>query len=234
MNYPKHIGIIPDWNRTWAKERWLNQMIWHLQGYQRFKEIFMYTFENTPIQVVTAWWLSTENQKERTKEELGYLYDLYQQVTQDLYDMMKKHRINFRRVWSPDGLPQNLVDLFHQKQEELTFHDSEKCINLAVNYGWRDEIVRWMKNLISDGISAEEINESVISSYLDFGDLPPLDLVIRSKAADAKRLSWFLLWWVWYAELYFTPKQFPDVDVEEFQAALKWFDDIYTKRNFGK
>ena len=85
-----------------------------------------------------------------------------------------------------------------------------------------------------DPSEIETLTEDVLSSYMDFADLPPIELVVRTKANEAKRLSGFMLWWIGYAELYFTDVKFPDFDTHELQKALQWFDSIAQKRNFGK
>lgn len=80
----------------------------------------------------------------------------------------------------------------------------------------------------------DDLTEEKFGSYLDFGDLPPIELVMRTKGNEAKRLSGFMLWWIAYAEIYFTPLKFPAFNTVALEEALQWFDEIQGKRNFGK
>lgn len=232
MIYPTHVALIPDWNRTWAKEKWLPQLIWHMEWFKRFIELSEFLFKETPVKVFTIWWLSTENLTNRSPEELEYLFDLYKRVPWDLEKIMSDNEINFRWVWSEKWLPQHLIDYLRNMENTLKF-DTDKYINLCVNYWWRDEIIRWINKVIESWESMIE-SEKQFSKYLDFGDLPQVDLIIRTKWDLARRLSGFMLWWAWYAELYFSNLKCPDFSKEEMHKALVWFDEISSERNFGK
>lgn len=230
MQYPKHVALIPDGNRTWAKERGLPQMNGHLEWFQRAIELAIHIFEDTPIEVFTLWGLSTENLKNRTEMELTYLFALYKKITEDLYEMMRRQQVNFRFVGNMEGLPDDLRSFLEEKQQEFCY-DSPKTFVLALNYGWQDEILRGVKKLV---VTGEDITKENLEKYLDFCGLPTVDLVIRTKQKLAKRLSWFMLWWIGYAQLYFTDLYCPDFTVEEFDKALSWWNDTLSSQNFGK
>lgn len=230
MEYPRHVALIPDGNRTWAKERWLEQMEGHLAWFQRAIDLAMHLFEKTPIEVFTLWGLSTENLKQRSEYELSYLFKLYETITEELYDMMKKNLVNFRVVWDITKLPQDLQDFLTKKQREFSF-DSSKHFVLALNYGWQDEILRAIRKLSH---TWEDITKENFEKYLDFAWLPNVDLVIRTKQKLAKRLSGFMLRWIWYAQLYFTDLYCPDFTIEEFNHALMWWNTTLSSQNFGK
>lgn len=231
MNYPKHIGLIPDGNRTWAKEKWLTSFKWHLEWFNKVKQIAKYIFSSTPIEVFTVWWLSTENFKKRSKEELNYLFELYKQIPWNLYKFMKKNKINFKVSWNESKLPMHLISFLKEKEKELKFEDSNKYMVLALNYGWQDEIIRWIKKIVN---KKEEITQANLEKYLDFWWLPKLDLVIRTKQKLAKRLSWFMLWWIWYAQLYFTDLYCPQLTINEFIKALEWYNSSQKTQNYWK
>lgn len=235
MNYPRHIAIIPDGNRTRAKERDLPSILWHKAWYERAKEVAMYTLWETPIEVITLRWASTENIQERTQEELSYLYEIYQTITTDMEEFYDTHGIGIKWIGSEKGLPQNLIDFFHEQEKRFVSKDGKYLI-IAVNYGWRDEIIRGIKNYIHQEWVNEidQLTEEKLSKYMDLWNIPPVDLVIRSKGEVAKRLSWFMSRWIWYAELYFFDKYFPDFTVEELKKSLARFDSILAHRNFGK
>ena len=120
------------------------------------------------------------------------------------------------------------------KQQELYFPESDKHLCIAINYGGRDEIIRGIKKWSTEDGDRASLSEETFGKYLDFGNLPPVDLVIRTKGDEAKRLSGFMLWWIAYAELYFTPLKFPAFDTVALEQALVWFDEVHEKRNFGK
>ena len=231
MQYPKHVALIPDWNRTWAKERWKLPMEWHLEWFHRCEELATYIFENTDIDVFTVWWLSTENLKNRTQTELDYLFGLYKKTTESLYELFRKFRINFRVAGDITKLPENLVNFLREKMEEFRYSDSKKTFVMAVNYWWQDEILRAMK-MLSD--SWDEVSQENLERYMDFWWLPTVDLVIRTKQKLAKRLSGFMLWWIWYAQLYFTDLYCPELTVDEFKKAISWWRDSLSTQNFWK
>ena len=230
-NYPQHVALIPDGNRTWAKAKWFQQFVWHLEGFNRAKEIATYIFEQTPIKVFTMWWLSTENLKNRSEEELEYLFELYKLIPKDLFQMMKKNHVNFHIAWNMEQLPDHLTDFLINKKNELNFPDSDKYLVLAINYWWQDEILRAMKKIEKNNL---EFNQENLEKYMDFGSLPKVELVIRTKQKLAQRLSWFMLWWIWYAQLYFTELFCPEFTVEEFKKALSWYDSTCWTQNYGK
>lgn len=230
MKYPKHISLIPDGNRTWAKERWLSSFKWHLNWFNRAKEIAEYIFTKTPIKAFTIWWLSTENLKNRSEKELNYLFELYKKIPWNLYNILKKNKVNFRLAWNLEELPDSLVNFLKWKEKELSF-ENDKYLTLAINYWWQDEILRWIKKLVANN---EDVTKENLEKYLDFWHLPNVELVIRTKQKLAKRLSWFMLWWIGYAQLYFTDLYCPDFTVEEFKKTLEWFDNTVNTQNYGK
>ncbi len=235
MNYPRHIAIIPDGNRTRAKERNLPSSIWHKTWHERAKELAMYTLWETPIEVITFRWASTENIKERSQEELSYLYEIYQIITTDMEEFYDTHGIGIKWIGSEQWLPQNLITFFREQEKRFVSKNGKHVI-IAVNYGWRDEIMRGIKKYIHEEWVSEidHITEEKLSTYMDLWNIPPVDLVIRSKGEVAKRLSGFMSRWIWYAELYFFDKYFPDFTVEELKKSLSRFDSIVDHRNFGK
>ena len=230
MNYPKHVALIPDGNRTWAKEKWFMSFVGHLEWFNKAIEITQYIFSSTPIEVFTIWWLSTENLTNRSEKELEYLFELYKKIPQDLFDFLKEKKVNFKVAWNKDRLPDHLIDFLNQKEEELKVN-SWKTLVLAINYGGQDELLRWIQKLCDNQEKATKEN---LEKYLDFGWLPPVELVIRTKQKLAKRLSWFMLWWIWYAQLYFSDLYCPDFTIEQFQKAIEWYSSTIKTQNFWK
>ena len=117
---------------------------------------------------------------------------------------------------------------------EHHYPDSDRTLCIAINYGGRDDIMRALHAYAADGHNIADLSEEKLEHYLDTHDLPPLDLIIRTKAHLAQRLSGFMSWQAAYAELYFTETLFPDFDKNELEKALHRFNDIALHRNFGK
>lgn len=230
MQYPKHIAIIPDGNRTRAKAKGLAGFFGHLEGFNQMIKLTKHIFTKTPIQVFTLRGLSTENLQNRTTEELSYLFDLYKEITEQLYELFHKHKINFRTVGDLSQLPPDLQTFLQEKKTEFNF-ESERVFVLAINYGGQDEILRAVQCLITSG---EEVSAANLEKYMDFGGLPPVELVIRTKQELAQRLSGFMLWRIGYAQLYFTNLYCPDFDVTALQKALERYDNSIKNQNFGK
>ncbi len=230
MQYPRHIALIPDGNRTRAKEQGKAGIEGHFEGFERATEIASYLFSSTPVEVFTLRGLSTENLKERSEMELAYLFELYKKVTEALYDIMRTHQVNFRVAGDKSQLPSDLVAFLEAKEQEFRF-PTPKTLVLAINYGGQDEILRAIKKLQAKG---EKISKETLENAMDFAGLPTVDLVIRTKQKLAKRLSGFMLWWIGYAQLYFTDLYCPDFTVAELEKAIEWWRGTLESQNFGK
>lgn len=233
MHYPRHIGIIPDGNRTWAKEKGKLQLQWHRAGYLNTLTLVEYMFAKTPIEAVTFRWLSTENIKQRSKEELDYLYEFAKQLKKDLGKILEKYHINFKRAGTANWLPNEIVALLQTMQDTFVF-PTNKYMTMAINYGGRDEVIRGIQRWVREDGDGEQLTEEKFSSYMDFSTIPVIDLVIRTKSELASRISWFMLRWIGYAELFFSKFYFPDFGVTQLEEALIWFDERAQARNFGK
>ncbi len=232
MNYPHHLAIIADGNRTRAQSQSLPAMDGHFAGAKNTIDMLKYIFSNTPVEVVTGRFLSTENLKNRSTEELQFIFGIYKQIGNDLDEFMKEHKINFRWVWNPAWIPEDFLEFLDVKQQTFTFPESKKTTVFALNYWWRDEIIRGVKSLTSDQI--ENLTEENFGNILDFWSLPPLDMVIRTKGDTAHRTSWFMARWIGYAELYFAKEYYPAFTTDHLDEALRRYDSIAPERNFGK
>jgi len=233
MNYPKHVAIVPDGNRTRAKENNKEVAEAYMISYERAVELIIHTFTQTDIKVFTLRWLSTENAKKRPKEEYDFLMTMYKIVEEDLDIFMEENKINFKVAGDLYGITDDFREYLLAKQQRNTY-DSDRYFVFAINYGGRDEIVRGIRKLAEEKKDLTTITEEDITTHLDFWDIPPIELVIRTKWDQAQRTSGFMSWWIWYAELYFTAKKCPEFDIEEFEKALKWFNQIADLRNYWK
>lgn len=233
MNYPKHVAIIPDGNRTRAKANNKEVAEAYMISYERAVELIIHTFTQTEVKVFTLRWLSTENATKRPKEEYDFLMTMYKIVEEDLDEFMKEHKVNFKVIGDLYGITDDFREYLVAKQQRNTY-DSDRYFVFGINYGGRDEIVRGIKKLAQEKKDLTTVTEEDISTSLDLGNVPPIELVIRTKWDQAQRTSGFMSWWIGYAELYFTAKKCPEFDIEEYKKALIWFDKMADLRNYGK
>lgn len=233
MIYPKHVAVIPDWNRTRAKENDKTIPEAYMISYQKWVELIEYTFTQTDIKIFTLWWLSTENTNKRPKEEFDFLMNMYKLVDDDLDTILLNNQVNFKRIWNPDWITSDFKEYLDAKTQK-TKCNSDKYFVFAINYWWRDEIIRWIKSLNKNNFDFWTITQEDISNSLDLWDIQPIELVIRTKWDQAHRTSGFMSWWIWYAELYFTPSKCPEFWIEQYQQALNRFNDMADLRNYGK
>ncbi len=231
MQFPQHIWIIPDGNRTRAKDRGLSALDGHSAGQKNSIELLKFLI-TTPVRVATFWGLSTENLRERSSLECAWLFALFDHALSWLDALFSAEQIAFRRVGSPVWIPDKTLQSFLAFQEKHTYSDAKLTAVFAINYGGRDEILRGVERRKDAG--SPKLDESTFGQYLDFGDLPVIDLVIRTKAEDAQRVSGFMSRWIGYAELYFSQLKFPDFSPTELQKALERRSERADKRNFGK
>ncbi len=233
MHYPTHVAVIPDGNRTRAKQNNKSIQEAYLISYQRGVELVQHTFTQTDAKIFTLRWLSTENAQKRPAEEFDFLMAMYTLVDDDLDKILIENKVNFKRIGNPNGITQDFREYLDSKATKCQCN-SDKYFIFAINYGGRDEIIRGIQNLATQGIDLQNIDEKTLSQALELWSIPPVDLVIRTKGEQAHRTSGFMSRWIGYAELYFTSIKCPAFDVAEYKKALERFDSISTERNFGK
>lgn len=222
----KHLGIIMDGNRRWAKARGLPTLEGHRRGYDKLKEVGEWCL-NQGIEVLTVYAFSIENWK-RTQEEVSYLMDLiHRAVTVEIDEFMKRD-IRVRVIGRRDGLSEKMRLAVDQVWER-THNNRRGLLQLAINYGGHAEIVDAVRKICLSGTRAEEINEKIIEANLYAPDVPPPDLIIRT--SGEQRLSGFLIWESAYSEFYFTQTHWPDFSENDLQAALDWYEG--RERRYG-
>ncbi len=223
---PVHVGIIMDGNGRWAKQRNLPRTSGHKEGLDVAKAIVKAAAE-IGIKYVTLYTFSTENWK-RAQEEVGFLMNLIRGHLRAEFQFYKQNGIRIKHLGDLSGLPEDVQTEIKKAMEE-TADFTGLTVVLAINYGGRDEIVRGVKKLLSEGKNISDITESDISNSFDIPELPDVDLLIRT--GGELRLSNFLLWHAAYAEFLFTNTLWPDYNKEEF---LKDIDSFKNRtRRFG-
>jgi len=227
QDLPYHIGIIVDGNRRWAKEKGLPTFAGHQKGAERIEEIVKYARE-LGIKIITIYAFSTENWK-RKEKEVSYLMKLFDTYARNKMEEVHDLGIQIRILGDFQGLPDSLQEIL-TKLVTLTRSNEKMIVNLALNYGGRDELVRTFQKLLRAKIPEMNITEELININLDTTGLPDPDLIIRT--SGEQRLSNFLPWQATYAELYFPKTHWPDFDKKQFDIALEEFQR--RQRRMGK
>ncbi len=203
----KHIGIIMDGNRRWAKERNLPSIEGHRRGYTIMKEAPIWFFD-LGIEIVTVYAFSTENWN-RSREEVNYLMKLLKNALTRDFEEFNEHGIKLLFSGRIDELPGDLPEVCSEAIEK-TKNNTVGILNICLNYGGRAEIVDAIKKMFKNNISIEQVHEGMIKKYLYQSDLPDPDMIIRT--SGEKRLSGFQLWQSTYSELMFLEKYWPDFE----------------------
>ena len=227
MAIPRHVVIIPDGNRRWAKRHGLPTFEGHRQGMNRIHELSK-AARDMGIGTMTVWGFSTENW-DREESEKEYLFKIFMSMLRRIAKEARKRNIRIRHLGRKDRLPSMLID-YLKKLESSTESNTQYQFNIALDYGGRDEIVRAMKRMIESGIASDKVDEALFSSYLDTHSLPDPDFIIRT--SGEQRTSGLLPWQSAYAEYYFTSLYLPDFGVTEFNAAIEEFGR--RQRRFGR
>ena len=224
---PKHVAIIMDGNRRWAKKSTLPSVFGHKKGYEVFKEAGNWCLARG-IKYLTVYAFSTENWQ-RSKKEVSYLFSLLQFALEKEIDDLNKKGVRFQVAGRINELPTKLQAAI-KKAIDLTKHNAKAIFTLAVNYGGRAEITDAVEYLLEKYPRVKKITEKMLGEFLYNPAVPPPDLIIRT--SGEQRLSGFLLWQSAYSELFFTPKLWPDFSENDLDAALEEYAN--RKRRYGK
>ena len=230
LNLPSHIGIIMDGNGRWAKKRGLPRKAGHRQGAKTFRTITRYC-SDIGIKYLTVYAFSTENWK-RPQDEVESLMSLFKSYLNEALEDFKDDSIVVKFIGDKSGFNDELRELMIENEESSKDRDG-MVLNIAMNYGSRDEIVRAVRNISEDvkigKISSDDITENLFSNYLYTAGQPDPDLIIRP--SGEYRISNFLLWQAAYAELYSTDVLWPDFNEKELDKALEAYAS--RSRRFG-
>ena len=216
---PYHVGIIMDGNGRWAQKRMMPRVAGHRAAMVNVKKAIRFS-SDIGIKVLTLYAFSTENWK-RPKDEVSALMSILLEYLGKELEEMHKKEVVVRTIGDITGLPQAVQDLLNRSCEK-TRYNRGMVLNLALNYGSRNEIVRAVQNIAQEAkdekIKIEDIDEKMFANHLYTSNVPDPDLIIRTSGEH--RISNFLLYQMAYSELYFTPTLFPDFDEKEYTKAL--------------
>jgi undecaprenyl diphosphate synthase len=223
---PRHIGIIMDGNGRWARARGLPRAAGHRAGTENLRRVLRAAVE-FGVEILTIYAFSTENWG-RPEGEVRALVSILERVIdrelQELHEEGVKLRHLGRLDRLPSGLRKKVLDAI-----ELTKNNQQLTLNVAFDYGGRAELVNAIRRIVTDGMPAEQVDESLVSRYLYTAGLPDPDLIIRT--SGEMRISNFLIWQGAYAEFYVPAVLWPDFDKDELYTALVSYNQ--RERRFG-
>lgn len=223
-NLPKHLGIIMDGNGRWAKLRGKNRSYGHQVGSKNVDRIVSHAFKRG-VKSLTLYAFSSENWA-RPVEEVEKLMKLIEEYLKKFIKKVVKNGVRLTIIGNREQLSESLVMLI-EDCEKKSENNSDRYLNIAINYGARGELVRAVNKLVAEN---KEITEKSILENLDTFNSGEVDLIIRT--GGEKRLSNFLLYQGAYSELYFSSVLWPDFDESEFDKAIE--DYLSRNRRFGK
>lgn len=218
---PTHIAIIMDGNGRWAKKRSLPRTAGHAAGSKNFKDIARYC-NKIGLKYLTVYAFSTENWK-RPKEEVDNIMKIFKDYLKDAKNF-KDENIKVRFIGDRSVLDPDIIRLM-KEAEDASADATGLKLNIAINYGGRDEIVHAVKDIVKSGISADDITEQTISEHLYTAGQPDPDFIIRP--SGEYRLSNYLIWQSAYAEYWFSDILWPDFKPKDLERAI----DDFNKRN---
>ncbi len=227
---PKHIGVIMDGNGRWAKRRGLPRSAGHKRGADILEDICDYC-NGLGIKALTVYAFSTENWV-RPQKEIDALMELLYDYLMMVEEKFKGRNMRLKISGDISPLSDKIKEAIHHA-EDVTASGTGMVLNIALNYGGRDEIVRAARKLSADVLDGkqkiDEIDEATFSTYLDMASLPEVDLIIRP--SGEKRLSNFMLWQAAYAEFWYSDICWPDFRNKDMERAI--YDYQNRDRRFG-
>jgi len=215
---PHHVAIIMDGNGRWAISRGLPRLAGHRAGTENLRRIIRASVE-FGVKYLTIYAFSTENWGRPPEEVQGLMRILEDVIDKELKELHEEG-VQLRHIGRLERLNPK-IQAKVLKAIELTKNNDRLILNVAFNYGGRDEIVNAIQHMIEDDVSADEVNDDLVSKYMYTAGVPDPDLIIRT--SGELRVSNFLIWQAAYSEWYITPTYWPDFDKEEYHRALEAF-----------
>jgi len=224
---PTHIAIIMDGNGRWAAARGLPRLEGHRAGTENLRQIIRASVE-FGVKYLTLYAFSTENWG-RPKEEVNGLLTILESVIDRELKELKEEGVRIIHVGRLEAMPKKVREKVRHSMD-ITQKNDRLILNIAWNYGGRDEILCAIQQIIKSGIAADAVTEDVITQHLFTSGCPDPDLIIRT--SGEMRVSNFLIWQSAYSEWYFTPTLWPDFNKDELKKAIEEYS--HRKRRFGK
>ncbi|WP_297436805.1 isoprenyl transferase [uncultured Clostridium sp.] len=223
---PKHIAIIMDGNGRWAKKRGLARTLGHKAGAETIRRVLR-ECDSLCVKYLTLYAFSTENWK-RPKEEVNAIMRLLVEFLRKEIRGLNEHNVKITTIGDLTKIP-----VFCQEEiamaKELTKNNTGVVLNVAFNYGGRDEIIRAIKKCLDDNVDSKLMTEELFESYLDTKGMPDPDIIIRP--SGEQRISNYLLWQCAYSEFWYSNVNWPDFTEEDLHEAI--YDYQNRDRRFG-
>ena len=224
---PQHVAMIMDGNGRWAIQRGLPRLAGHKAGTENLRRVIRASVE-FGVKYLTIYAFSTENWGRPPEEVKGLMYILEDVIDRELNEL-NKEGVQLRHIGRLERLAPSLQEKVLDASEG-TKNNDRLVLNVAFNYGGRDESVLAIQKMMKDGIAPEQVTDELVSQYLFTAGVPDPDLIIRT--SGELRISKFMIWQAAYAEWYITPTFWPDFDREEYHRALEAF--AHRDRRYGK
>jgi undecaprenyl diphosphate synthase len=224
---PQHVAMIMDGNGRWAIQRGLPRLAGHKAGTENLRRVIRATVE-FGIKYLTIYAFSTENWGRPPEEVRGLMYILEDVIDRELNELSSEG-VQLRHI----GRLERLAPALQEKvldAIDVTKNNDRLILNIAFNYGGRDEIVQAIQRMMKDGVTPEKVTDELVGQYLYTAGVPDPDLIIRT--SGELRVSNFLIWQAAYSEWYITPTYWPDFNKEEYRQALEAF--AHRDRRYGK
>ena len=214
----KHIAIIMDGNRRWAKEHHLPSAMGHKKGVDALKKVVKGA-HNFGVKDLTLYAFSTENWN-RNQEEVDFLMGLLASTIKNEINELHQNNVKLKFIGDIRGLNSNLQEIL-SNAEKTTENNTGVNLQIAINYGARNELVNAVKEMIKENIAPDKIDEETLKNYLYTKNIPDPDLLIRT--GGEMRVSNYLLWQIAYSEIYITKKYWPEFDENELKISIEEF-----------
>ena len=224
---PQHVAMIMDGNGRWAIQRGLPRLAGHKAGTENLRRVIRASVE-FGVKYLTIYAFSTENWGRPPEEVKGLMYILEDVIDRELNEL-NKEGVQLRHIGRLERLAPSLQEKVLDAIE-ATKNNDRLVLNVAFNYGGRDEIVLAIQKMMKDGIAPEQVTDELVSQYLFTAGVPDPDLIIRT--SGELRISNFMIWQAAYAEWYITPTFWPDFDKKEYYHTLEAF--AHRDRRYGK
>jgi undecaprenyl diphosphate synthase len=224
---PNHVAIIMDGNGRWARARGLPRLAGHKAGTENLRRIVEACVE-FGIKYLTIYAFSTENW-DRPKDEVRGLMNIFDEVFDRELAELHRQGARLRHIGRMDGVRESMQEKI-RRGEDHTKNNDRLILNVAFNYGGRDEIVHAIQEMIRQGVKPEEVTDELVSEYMFTSGTPDPDLVIRT--SGEMRISNFLIWQAAYAEWIFPEAYWPDFDRQELLNAICEYSQ--RERRFGR
>jgi undecaprenyl diphosphate synthase len=224
---PQHVAIIMDGNGRWALQRGLPRLAGHKAGTENLRRVIRASVE-LGVKYLTIYAFSTENWGRPPEEVKGLMYILEDVIDRELNELHKEG-VQLRHIGRLERLAPSLQEKVLDAID-VTKNNDRLILNIAFNYGGRDEIVQAIQRMMKDGVPPEKVTDELVSQYLYTAGVPDPDLIIRT--SGELRVSNFLIWQAAYSEWYITPTFWPDFDKDEYRRALESF--AHRDRRYGK